>query len=235
MRNKPLIHYLRSLSHPALQIALDFTEDWRAVSLASALSRAGLGEGVIVEAGTPLIKSAGKRVVRLLKAVTTYPVLADTKTADVGALEAQLFCEEGASAVTVLGGASKSTVKDALRAAKRLDCFVIVDTVDIEIGLVERVKELVSLGVEAVNIHMGIDVQRATGGSVTDLLGLISEIREVVPILSVSGGIKLKDIPRLAEVSPDVIVVGSAITRAGDPVASAKEFVMKIREVFKNR
>lgn len=99
----------------------------------------------------------------------------------------------------------------------------------------ERVKELVSLGVEAVNIHMGIDVQRATGGSVADLLGLISEIREIVPVLSVSGGIKLKDIPRIAEASPDVIVVGSAITRASDPVASARDFVMKIREVFKNR
>ncbi len=235
MRSESLTQYLKSLPYPALQIALDLTEDWRAVSLASAISNSRIGDGVIIEAGTPLIKSAGKGVVRLLRAVTTYPILADTKTADVGALEAQLFCDEGASAITVLGGASKSTVKDALVAAEKLDCSVIVDTVDIEAGLVERVKELVSLGVEAVNIHMGIDVQRATGGSVTDLLGLISEIREVVPILSVSGGIKLKDIPRLAEVSPDIIVVGSAITRASDPVTSAKEFMMKIREVFKNR
>lgn len=233
--NRSLIQYLTSLTCPALQIALDFTEDWKALSLASAISRAGLGEGVIIEAGTPLIKSAGKRVVKLLKAVITYPILADTKTADVGALEARMFCEEGASAITVLGGASKSTIKDALRAAEPVGCSVIVDTVDVEVGLVERVKELVSIGVEAVNIHMGIDVQRATGSSITDLLGLVSEIREVVPILSVSGGIKLKDIPRLAEVSPDVIVVGSAITRSSDPVASAKEFVMKIREVFKNR
>lgn len=235
MGSRPLIQYLRSLPHPALQIALDFTEDWRAVSLASALSRASLGMGVIVEVGTPLIKSAGKHIVRLLKAATTYPVLADTKTADVGALEARLFCREGASAITVLGGASKSTIKDALQTAELIGCSVIVDTVDVEVGLVERVKELVSLGVEAVNIHMGIDVQRATGGSITDLLELVSEVREVAPILSVSGGIKLKDIPRLAEVSPDVIVVGSAITRASDPVASAKEFVMKIREVFKDR
>ena len=235
MGDKPLTQYLRSLPYPALQIALDFTEDWRAVSLASALSRAGLGEGIIIEAGTPLIKSAGKHVVKLLKVATTYPILADTKTADVGALETQLFCEEGASAITVLGGASKSTIKDALQAAEALGCSVVVDTVDVEAELVERVKELVSLGVEAVNIHMGIDVQRATGGSVADLLGLISEIREIVPVLSVSGGIKLKDIPRIAETSPDVIVVGSAITRASDPVASAKDFVMKIREVFKNR
>lgn len=235
MGGEPLVHYLRSLTHPALQIALDLVEDWRAVSLASALSRADLGEGVVIEAGTPLIKSAGKGVVRLLKAVTEYPVLADTKTADVGELEARLFCGEGASAVTVLGGAGIPTIRDALQAAEHLSCSVVVDTVDVVSGLVERVKELVSLGAEIVNIHMGIDVQRATGGSVTDLLGLISEVREVAPILSVSGGIKLKDIPRLARVSPDIIVVGSAITRASDPVASAKEFAIKIREVFKNK
>jgi len=230
-----LAKYLRQLPYPALQVALDLTEDWKALLLASALARADIGEGLIIEAGTPLIKSSGKRVVRYLSSVVEYPVLADTKTADVGALEVGMFCEEGASAITVLGGSSKLTIRDALHASRDLGCSVVIDTVDVEINVVERIRDIVSLGVEIVNIHMGIDVQKATGGSVTDLLDLILEVREIVPILSVSGGIKLKDIQRLSRVSPDIIVVGSAITRADDPVTSTKDFMTMIRRVFKNR
>jgi 3-hexulose-6-phosphate synthase len=231
--NGSLVQYIKSLPHPALQVALDFTEEWKPILLSSALSRAQLGEGIIIEAGTPLIKSAGKLIVRLLKAAGIYPVLADTKTADVGSLEARLFCGEGASAITVLAGASDSTIRDALKEATSLGCSVIVDTVDVETDLISRVERLASLGVEAVNIHMGIDVQKATGGSVADLIDMILEVRKLVPILSVSGGIKLNDITRLAEASPDIIVVGSAITRAEDPIMMARKFLSKIREVFK--
>lgn len=82
---------------PKIQMAID-TLDWdHALKLAA--SAAPYVE--ILEAGTPLIKSVGIRIVSELKA--THPdklVLADLKSSDVGAYEANMAFQAGADVVT---------------------------------------------------------------------------------------------------------------------------------------
>jgi 3-keto-L-gulonate-6-phosphate decarboxylase len=80
---------------PLLQVALDHTSVVDTVRTLVAVKRAlGETEALVAEAGTPLVKSEGVRVARILSAVAApAPVLVDMKTADTGALEARMAAE----------------------------------------------------------------------------------------------------------------------------------------------
>jgi len=99
-----------------LQVALDFTTLEEALRVASLLPAS---RSLIMEAGTPLIKSEGLKSVRLLRALPGHHlVMADTKTMDVGGLEAQMAFSAGADAMSVLLAASEETIREAARAAE---------------------------------------------------------------------------------------------------------------------
>ena len=99
-----------------LQVALDLVDLRKAIALTRDLCEVGLE---IVEAGTPLIKMYGLPVVGALKAACPRAeVVADLKTADVGALEASLAREFGADWATVLGATNMKGV-DVVIAASR--------------------------------------------------------------------------------------------------------------------
>ena len=70
---------------PVLQVALDFLELKRALELAAEAVRGGADW---LEAGTPLIKSAGLDAVReLRRAFPKHTIVADLKTMDAGRIE----------------------------------------------------------------------------------------------------------------------------------------------------
>ncbi|QWU16545.1 3-hexulose-6-phosphate synthase [Paenibacillus sophorae] len=48
--------------------------------------------------------------------------------------------------------------------------------------------------------------------------------------LAAAGGITLESLPGLLSLKPEVIIVGSAITKASDPAQAAREFKERIRE-----
>ena len=94
-----------------LQVAMDVLD------LPSALTLAGkvAGSVDILELGTPLVKSAGIGAVSAIKAA--HPdklVFADMKTADAGALEAELAFDAGADLVTVMGAVDDATIRGAV-------------------------------------------------------------------------------------------------------------------------
>ncbi len=73
-----------------------------------------------IEAGTPLIKSEGINAVReLKKALPGTKIVADMKTVDTGAMEVEMAAKAGADIVILLAIADDSTIKDALRAARK--------------------------------------------------------------------------------------------------------------------
>jgi 3-hexulose-6-phosphate synthase len=211
------------LKLPTLQVALDFTSLNEALKLLSRISDLDIG---IVEVGTPLIKSEGVKAVTAVKSVVANtPVLADTKTVDVGGLEAEVMLRAGADFVTLLAVADDPVIEAALRVARGLDGDVVVDFISFRGDIFERVSELMNIGVRAINIHIGIDVQRARGvtaASVRDIVRRISsEFTQAV--IFVSGGIKPADIPSLLDAGAHVLVIGGAITRAPDPREAARE------------
>jgi len=222
---------IEDLRTPTLQVALDFTSLNVALAVLRHLLDLDIG---IFEVGTPLIKSEGIRVVSYVRSLvgSSSSVLADTKAVDVGAIEAEVAIGAGADFVTVLAVADDAVINSALSRARELGGDVVVDFIGYRGDFVRRVSELRDLGVRAINLHVGIDVQKSLGIRATALVNLVREVKREVPevLVSASGGIRARDIPELLEVGVDIVVVGGAITRSQNPREEALECLRKLRE-----
>jgi len=205
---------------PLLQVALDLPRLEDALYIASQLR--GL-DNVYMEAGTPLIKSEGIRVVGLIKAVTGTPVVADTKTADTAPLEARLAVQAGADAYTVLATSPKETLLEARKAAEEYDILLMVDLIH-STNPLEDSKRAAEYGADIIIVHVGIDVQQRLGLTADRLAELVSKIKSMTgKTVAVAGGIKPEGIPRLVKAGADILIVGGYITKSRDPRQAALE------------
>ncbi len=204
-----------------LQVALDVDNLWRALSVAAALPRS---PAVALEAGTPLVKAFGADAVRGLRGVAgERPVIADTKTVDAGALEVAIVAGAGADAATLLSVASDATVEAALREASQRGVALYLDLMtsrDPEGDAVRAEK----LGIDVLLLHLGVDVQAATGERVTARRKLVEELSQSFKgAIAVAGGVKPGEAGELAAAGASIIIIGGAITRAPDPGEAAKQ------------
>ncbi len=206
-----------------LQVALDLVEPSLAVDLARRLCGANAVD--IVEAGTPLIKTAGIFIVSALKvSCPNAEIMADLKTMDVGSLEARLAINAGASIVSVLGAAANETIGDFIAETKRLNGKSLIDMISVK-DPVSRVKELLSVGLrpDYVGLHLGIDVQKGRGLTAEDLVKEAVKIKGAYGLgVAIAGGIDEKMAQRIKDTNIDVVIVGRAITQAPDPVKAAE-------------
>ena len=178
--------------------------------------------------GTPLIIEEGLAPVRELKA--RFPgleVLADTKIMDAGEYELRSAFEAGADYVTVLGVTDLATVQGCLRTAEKYGGTVVVDMICVA-DLAERIAQLERIGVTALAVHTGVD-QQAAGRTPLDDLRLMTACSATSAIF-VAGGITLGTLLRFLELRPDVVIVGSGIRHAADPVKEAKALRDLIRQ-----
>ncbi len=216
---------------PLLQVALDFVRLEDMLRVVSALRDLPID---IFEVGTPLIKSEGVRAISLLKAFIgdRALILADMKTADVGGLETEIVGNAGGDVTTVLASSDDEVILSALAKGSEVGLDVVVDTVGLK-NVEERVERIISLGVRLVNLHVGIDVQKAEGLNAADLaekyMGMVKKYRDNV-VFSISGGIKLEDVVKLKEKGFRVIVVGSSITKAPDPRRATCEILRSLEK-----
>jgi 3-hexulose-6-phosphate synthase len=206
-----------------LQVALDLTEPSLAVNIARRLCEAGAID--IVEAGTPLIKAAGIFIVSALRiACPSAEVMADLKTMDVGALEARLAIEAGASIVSVLGAAAIETIREFVNEARRLGGKSVVDMIGVK-DPEGRVRELLNEGLrpDYIGLHLGIDVQRSRGLTIDELIKEAVNIKSRYGLsVAIAGGINENVAPKLRGTNIDIVVIGRAITQAENPVTAAR-------------
>ncbi len=211
-----------------LQIALDTHDLITATRIASSIVSELGCENIWIEAGTPLIKSWGIIGIDVLKKTTGCFLVADTKTMDTGDYEAEIVLGAGANAFSILSLASDETIRAGLEQARKMNGLVIVDLIN-HPNPVERAIEIDKLGVDIILYHVGIDVQKKRGLTIDQLIDEIIELKKVLKAkLAVAGGIKHGRAKPLAEAGADIIVVGSAITKAEDPVESTRRFLEEI-------
>jgi len=217
-----------------LQVALDFTKITDAVRVLSALIDLPID---VYEVGTPLIKSEGIKSIEIVRALVGNDkvVLADMKTADTAALEVELAYGAGADAMTVLASADNEVIYAALQKASELNVDIVVDTIGVS-DIFKRIREMKAMNVKIVNIHIGIDVQKIRQITAADRLTVIREIVGTFSdmYIAVSGGIKAADVPGLLQAGVSIIIVGSAITKSGDPRKSAMEIINILKGVTNN-
>lgn len=212
---------------PYLQVAIDVTDLSKGVKIANNVA---VSEYVIIEAGTPLIKSSGMTSVKVFSQM--FPnniVFADMKTMDVGSLEAEIAILSGAKITSVLGAADDGTIAEATKRARELGGESQVDMISVSNPLA-RAKEVNALGVKLIGLHAGIDQQLGKKMRGVDFLPLIREIKAELPgiMISVAGGIKPDEASKLVEAGADVVVAGSAIVGSRDPREATMEFLRKM-------
>jgi 3-hexulose-6-phosphate synthase/6-phospho-3-hexuloisomerase len=203
-------------ARPFLQVALDLLELDRAVAIAR---EAILGGADWVEAGTPLIKSAGMEAVRRLR--REFPdreIVADMKVADTGTLEVEMAAKSGASIVCILSTADDEVVREAVRAKNLYGVRIMADLINSP-DPVGRAGELEELGVDIIAAHAGIDQQMVGLTSVELAKELAGKI--AVPI-AVAGGLDAESAAEAVRSGAAIIIVGGNIVRSGDVTGSTR-------------
>lgn len=200
---------------PRLQVAIDTLTVDDAVALAGALR----GVADIIEAGTPFIKRFGIDVVSQLRERSGLPVMADLKIVDGGPFEAQLAVDAGASLVTVLATAADATVAGVVEVAHAGGLEVAADLLGVH-DLPHRIAQLERLGVDYLGVHAGTDARLAGNTDLMNEIGIVNATSSMP--LVVAGGLNANTIPGVLGYRTAIVVVGSAITGAPDPVAAAR-------------
>lgn len=194
-----------------LQLALDFSDLDEAITVAEEASP----YVDWIEAGTPLIKSEGLYCIAELKRVfPNKTIVADMKTMDTGGFEATLAAEAGADITTVLGAADEATIKGAIKEAHKRETDVVVDLLNVHPS---KWADIDLLNPDYMCVHVGIDQQKKG----IDPLKLIAELN-VKSKKIIAGGINAISAEAATKAGIDVIIVGSAITKAKDPLSAAK-------------
>ena len=180
----------------------------------------------IVEVGTPLVYREGMAAVRQIR--RTYPdltLLADLKIMDAGREEALIAFEAGSDLVTILGVAPDPTVRHAVTIADAFGKQIMVDMIQVpDIGV--RSQALLPMGCHYLCVHTAYDLQERSPRSSSDLKRLRADLRNAP--LAIAGGINRQNIDLVLDLEPEIIIVGSAITRALNPVDAARTLKERI-------
>jgi 3-hexulose-6-phosphate synthase len=181
----------------------------------------------ILEIGTPFLLEEGLRAVRAFR--RRFPdkeLLADTKIMDAGEWEAASAFRAGADQVTVLGVTDLLTVTACVRAAEAFGGTVVVDMICVA-DLAARIPQLEVAGARALAVHTGVD-QQAVGRTPLEDLRVMRRLGKSFRIFA-AGGIHVGNLPDYLALEPDVIIVGSGICHAQDPVAAARKLHQMLR------
>ncbi len=216
------------MTTPKLQLALD-TFDLPAALAPMQQARDHID---VVEAGTILCYAEGMHAVRALRAL--YPektLLADVRIAEAGSIIAKLAFEAGADWVSVVSGATLTTLEVVLKAAEKHGGEAQLELID---GWTwDDARTWRDLGVSWVITHRSRD-----GEAVGDLSWKdrdFDEMRHLSEMgfkVSVAGGVTAQDLPLFAGVPVDLFTVGRAIREADDPAAAAAAFQAAIAETY---
>jgi 3-hexulose-6-phosphate synthase/6-phospho-3-hexuloisomerase len=201
---------------PILHVALDLLNLHRALQIAQEAAEGGADW---IEAGTPLIKSEGMESLRALrKTLPGKRIVADMKTLDVGAFEVEMAAKAGATVAVIMGISDDDTVRESVRAGKKYGCEVMVDLLGCP-DKPRRARELQSLGVDYLCVHVGIDEQMAGGTpfeTVRKVAGACS-----LPVAA-AGGINSETAAEAVRSGASIIIVGGAITKAPNVAESTR-------------
>jgi 3-hexulose-6-phosphate synthase len=185
----------------------------------------------IIEIGTPVLKRFGISAIATARELCPdVMVLADTKTVDGGALEADMVFGAGAAFMTVLSCASRATHETVGKRAQAYGATVIVDTIT-ESGKAELLAEGATFpeSFGYVAVHSPTDA-RLAGNTSTAHIDAVKEMHRRGFRVSLAGGIGPNTLSSVIAVEPEIVVVGTAITESANP----KEVSLWIRDRLPN-
>ncbi|MBO1513684.1 3-hexulose-6-phosphate synthase [Metabacillus bambusae] len=171
-----------------------------------------------IEVGTSLIKEYGMVSVEKLKnAFPNKVIVADIKTIDNAYYEFDMCFRAGADVATVMGVSPAATINACIETAERAGKRVMVDLLNTNN---KQKKELFQYKQAIFCAHISKDEQEISGKQniVTD------QTYDLTVQLAVAGGITLDSIASFRELQPNVVIIGSAITKAKEKCLAAEQF-----------
>jgi len=208
-----------------LQVALDLINAERAITIAR---EAAAGGADWLEAGTPLIKSEGMDIIRRLKGLGKN-VVADMKTMDVGAVEAEIAARAGADVICVLGLASDETLREAIKSAHQYGAEVMVDMIGLRDAesTVGRAVEAEKMGADYVCVHVAVDEQMKGA----EPFAMVKEVAEKCGLpVAAAGGINSETAHIAVENGASIVIVGGAIIKAENVTEATRNIKMAIEK-----
>jgi 3-dehydro-L-gulonate-6-phosphate decarboxylase len=173
------------------------------------------------------------RAVRIIRRL--FPektVLADVRIAEAGGLISKMAFESGANWVSVVSGATLTTMEVVVKEAQKQGGDVQIELFD---GwTLEDARQWRNIGIRQVITHRSRDGEAK--GELTWSQRDFDEIRRLADMgfqVTVTGGIGLKDIPLFAGVPVFVFIVGRGIYNAVNPGIEAKAFRDAIQATFR--
>ncbi|KRK13114.1 3-hexulose-6-phosphate synthase [Lacticaseibacillus zeae DSM 20178 = KCTC 3804] len=204
-----------------LQVAIDRVPLADAVALAQQLD----GKVAIIEMGTSLVKDEGLAGFRAMRAaIRTSQLLIDLKTIDEGGYEFKQGFAAGADILTVMGAASLATLKTTAAATDAAKKEMMIDLMEVDAAK----QQVISIFPNAIYaLHHSTDRQDHLDptATVADFHAAFPQLKR----LAIAGGIDLAGATALAAQGlTEIVIIGSAITKAADPVATAQQFMEAI-------
>ncbi len=218
-----------ALRRPKLQIALDVKDLPGALA---PLQRAA-PQIDIIECGTVLILAEGLRAVREIRAL--FPkkdILADIRIAEAGKLLAEMAFAAGASLVSVVAGASLTTVRQVVRVAAACGGEVQIELSD-EWYDAARARQWREAGAGHVIVKRSRD--REAAGDLSwgpNDVARVDELAGMGFTVTITGGITPSDLATFAGHPVGIVIAGRTLTAAPDPLVAATEMQAAIARVW---
>ncbi|MBC2581887.1 3-hexulose-6-phosphate synthase [Clostridium sp. DJ247] len=187
-----------------------------------------------IEVGTSLIKEFGvESIIQIRKAFPNKIILADVKTFDNAKYEFEMCFKAGADVATVMGAAPKVSIDTCIEIASKYKKNVMIDLLNTS---EEQVQALLEFKDAIFCSHVSKDQQEVKGEK--QEFSRLTRIQELLiknnAKIAFAGGIDIDAVKSLNKINPYVVIVGSTITKAEDPILAAKliqEVVKTIQEV----
>jgi 3-hexulose-6-phosphate synthase len=195
-----------------IQLALDRLTIGEAIAIAEKAEQ----EIDWIEVGTSLIKEFGvKSIEEMKKHFPNKTIVADIKTFDNAKYEFEMCFNAGADIATVMGAAPAVTLDVCSETAKRFERKVMIDLLNAQEENLNYIQQLENV---VVCKHISKDQQEHG-----EKAGWDTQFAQEHQEVAVAGGISLDALADIKKLNPDVLIIGSAISKAADPGKAARE------------
>lgn len=198
-----------------VQVAIDRVELDKAIALVEKFN----GVADIIEIGTSLIKDYGLlNLKKLPLKATNSLILGDIKTNDEGTYEFTMGYNQGFDILTVMGSSSLETLQKCYDVSKEYNKKMMIDLLECSY---EKIKEISRFDEAIYCLHTSVDKNNSNN--------IIDELREFklkfpnIKNIAIAGGINLEIIKKFKSEDINIVVIGSSITAAKDPMKVLNE------------
>ncbi len=183
---------------------------------------------ILIEAGTPLIKSYGYQGIREIVNQWGGYVVADLKTMDRGETEAALAHDAGASGAIAAGQAPIETLNVFIKTCKDigLDSMVDMMNVDQPIQVLRRLVKPPSV----VILHRGVDEETFNKDKSIPYIQINKVKSSFDVLISIGGGDTIREVQRATFNGADIVLVWKEFFQAtGQTAQLAADFLAAVR------